>query len=434
LQSVSSVPNPSGSSRGPRIAAASEFDASSAGGHAPPAGEASDRARARPSGFVFKLEKARGASWWAKYRLPDGTQVKRKVGPAWTGRGRPAAGYFTKRLAEDWLHDTLEEIRRDWAARRIDGDGASSTRPRSGSVAPARSGATFADAAAEYLRFSEEDRGCKPSTIRNYRNAIKVHLLPVFGEMELDEITVQEIERWRAGMSSARQQRELSNKTKNNLLVLMHAIFRRAVKLYGLPANPVASVDRFRVRSSGDIQVFSPEEVWALVRAAGSEADAAIFLTAAFTGLRRGELLGLRWRDVDFTGSTIRVRASYAAGKLTTPKSGKVRAVPMAPDVASALAKFGDCTRFTGDDDFVFAGEAGLPLDGDALSSRYRDALARAELRPLRFHDLRHTFGTRMIAKADIRRVQEWMGHADIQTTMKYLHYAPREEDAALDG
>src|SRR5205807_382661 len=87
-------------------------------------------------------------------------------------------------------------------------------------------------------------------------------------------------------------------------------------------------------------------------------------------------------------------------------KSGKVRAVPMAPDVASALAKLGDRGRFTGDDDFVFAGEAGLPLDGDALSSRYRDALARAGLRPLRFHDLRHTFGTRMIAKADIRRVR----------------------------
>ena len=60
------------------------------------------------------------------------------------------------------------------------------------------------------------------------------------------------------------------------------------------------------------------------------------------------------------------------------------------------------------------------------------DGAERAGLRPLRFHELRHTFGTRMIAKADIRRVQEWMGHADIQTTMKYLHYAPREEDAAL--
>ena len=375
---------------------------------------------ARPTGYVFRLEKARGASWWAKYRLSDGTQVKRKIGPAWTGRGRPAEGHFTKRLAEEWLHDRLEELRRS--------DGAVSPAV----PGPASVGVTFVDVAAEYLRFAEQDRGCKPSTVRGYRNVIKVHLMPVFGSMKLDEITVQEIERWRAGMTSVRAQRELSNKTKNNLLVLMHAIFRHAVKLYGLPANPVANVDRFRVRSSGDIQVFSPEEVWALVRAAGSEVDAAIFLTAAFTGLRRGELLGLRWRDVDFAGSTIRVRASYAAGKLTTPKSGKVRAVPMAPDVSSALAKLGDRERYTGDDDFVFAGEAGLPLDGDALSSRYRDALTRARLRPLRFHDLRHTFGTRMIAKADIRRLQEWMGHADIQTTMKYLHNAPRDEDAAL--
>src|SRR3954452_22822722 len=67
-----------------------------------------------------------------------------------------------------------------------------------------------------------------------------------------------------------------------------------------------------------------------------------------------------------------------------------------------------------------------------ALRRRYDQALRRAGLRPLRFHDLRHTFGTRTIARADIRRVQEWMGHADVQTTMKYLHYVPRHDDAAL--
>src|SRR3954451_7072854 len=67
-----------------------------------------------------------------------------------------------------------------------------------------------------------------------------------------------------------------------------------------------------------------------------------------------------------------------------------------------------------------------------ALRRRYKDALARAGLRQLRFHDLRHTFGTRMIAVADIVRVKEWMGHADIETTMRYLHFAPRPEDAGL--
>ena len=126
------------------------------------------------------------------------------------------------------------------------------------------------------------------------------------------------------------------------------------------------------------------------------------------------------------------MRASYYLGRLTTPKSGKVRAVPIAPDVATALARLGRRQDWVGDDDLVFVGEAGSYLDGSALRRRYKDALARASLRPLRFHDLRHTFGTRMIAKADIRRVQEWMGHADIQTTMRYLHYAPRAEDARL--
>ena len=140
----------------------------------------------------------------------------------------------------------------------------------------------------------------------------------------------------------------------------------------------------------------------------------------------------MRWRDVDFAGTVVRVRASYYLGALTTPKSGKVRAVPLAPAVAAGLASLSRRERWTGDHDLVFVGFTGEFLDGSALRRRYKAALAAGGLRPLRFHDLRHTFGTRMIAKADIRRVQEWMGHADIQTTMRYLHYAPREEDARL--
>jgi integrase len=80
----------------------------------------------------------------------------------------------------------------------------------------------------------------------------------------------------------------------------------------------------------------------------------------------------------------------------------------------------------------VFVGELGGYVDGSALRRRYVEALKRAGLRQLRFHDLRHTFGTRMIAKADIVRVQEWMGHADIQTTRRYLHFRPQHDDAAL--
>jgi integrase len=356
---------------------------------------------------VFRVERARGPAWYAKYRLPDGRQVQKKLGLAWTGRGRPPAGYFTKRLAEDWLRDVLEQARRGTLPGMV------------------RTGATFADAAAEYLRYIEHDRGRKPSTVRGYRSAIEAHLLPAFGAMPVEAVTTEVIERWIAGFGG-------SVRTRNKLLIELHGVLGRARRLYGLPGNAAADVEKFPQRRSGDIEVFSPEEVWALVRAAAGDQDGAIFLTAAFTGLRMGELLALRWRDVDFAGATIRVRASYYNGQLTTPKSGKVRAVPLAPDVASALARLGDREHWVGDDDLVFAGELGGYLDGSALRRRYKVALAAAALRPLRFHDLRHTFGTRMIGLADIRRVQEWMGHADIQTTMRYLHYAPRAEDAEL--
>jgi integrase len=82
----------------------------------------------------------------------------------------------------------------------------------------------------------------------------------------------------------------------------------------------------------------------------------------------------------------------------------------------------------------VFVGITGGYVDGSALSKRYRATLQRAALRRLRFHDLRHTFGTRVIGVADIRRVQEWMGHANVLTTMQYVDYVPRPQDAALVG
>ncbi|MGA7703482.1 MAG: site-specific integrase [Solirubrobacteraceae bacterium] len=361
----------------------------------------------RPTGHVFRVERKRGPIWYAKYRLPDGRQVQKKIGPAWSERGRPPAGHYTKRLAEDWLHDVLNRARQGTLPGLV------------------RTGATVADAAGEFLRYIEHDRERKPSTVKGYRWIINAQILPALGAMQLEDLTTEHVERWLAAMGGKASSRRKA-------LVVLHGIFARAKKVHKLATNPVSEVEKPPQSRSGDIEVFTPEEIWALVRAADSEQDAAIFLTAAFTGLRQGELIALRWRDVDFAGSVLRVRTSYAGGVLTTPKSGKVRSVPLAPEVARALARLGERELMVGEDDLVFLGEAGSYVDGSALRRRYKEALQRAALRPLRFHDLRHTFGTRMIAKADIRRVQEWMGHADIQTTMRYLHYAPRDEDARL--
>ncbi len=320
--------------------------------------------------------------------------------------GSPGRGVRepARRGAEAWLADVLAQAH-------------AGTLP--GMV---RTGVTFERASAEWLRYCVEDRACKPSTMVDYRHTVTRVLVPVFGPLLLEDITPPAIEAWRASLTT-------SARTRNKQLTILNGIFRRAQKRFGLQRNPVLEIERMREPRQVNLDVFSPEEVMALVRAAETEQDAAIYLTAAFTGLRRGELIALRWRDVDFPGCVIRVRASYAAGALTTPKSGKLRSVPMAPQVASSLARL---SAGATDDSLVFPGDHGGYLDGSALRRRYKLALDRAGLRSLRFHDLRHTFGTRAIAKADILRVKEWMGHADVATTMRYLHYVPRPEDARL--
>jgi integrase len=100
------------------------------------------------------------------------------------------------------------------------------------------------------------------------------------------------------------------------------------------------------------------------------------------------------------------------------------------PQVAQVLAGLRGRAYFTGDDDLVFVNVVGKWIDRSALYRRYKAAQRRAELRPLRFHDLRHSFGTMAVRAFPITDVQTWMGHADIATTRKYVHYAPQPDAA----
>jgi integrase len=358
---------------------------------------------APPSGHVFCVQRQYGLVWYAKYRTGMDRQIQRKLGPAWTRRGRPPHGYFNRSSAERWLCATLEQIR----VRTMP--------PMAGTRA------SFTTAAEEWLRYVEHDRGRKATTIRGYRALLEVHVLPEFGEQLLTDLTTEQIERWAWGIDCA-------TSTRLKLIVCVSGIYHRARKVWGLVYDPVDDVERPYLKPSLDIEVYSPTEVLALVAAAASDQDAAIFLTAAFTGLRLGELVALRWRDVDLERHIVRVCGSWSGAELSTPKAGRVRSVPLAPQVRQALGRL----RAPGDDALVFASADGSYLDRSALRRRYRKAQAVADLPRLRFHDLRHTFATTMIARTSIRCVQEWMGHSDLHSTMRYLHYAPRDDDAQL--
>ncbi|MFL5904748.1 MAG: hypothetical protein ACJ76Q_13205, partial [Solirubrobacteraceae bacterium] len=146
------------------------------------------------TGHVFRRDGKRGPVWYAKYRLPDGRQCQRAIGPDWGRRGRPGAGYFTRRTAEEWLFALLETERE----RTLPGS-------RLGEV-------MFPEAAREWLRYVEQDRGCKPSTMRGYRNSVENQLIPAFGAARIVEIDPGHIERWRSAL-------DVSPRTKNKFLV-----------------------------------------------------------------------------------------------------------------------------------------------------------------------------------------------------------------------
>lgn len=153
------------------------------------------------------------------------------------------------------------------------------------------------------------------------------------------------------------------------------------------------------------------------------------------TGMRQGELLALRWRDVDWEARRIRVRRNYTRGHWSTPKSRSgERAVPLSRRVEEELKGHSQRSRFSGEDDLVFAN----PLSGEVLSHgplvrRFKKALKAAGVRKVRFHDLRHTFGTRIAAAGvPMRTLQEWMGHRDYRTTLIYADYEPGDEESDL--
>ena len=364
---------------------------------------------ARVSGHVELIQRKRGPQFYVKYRLADGRQVMKRLGPAWSGQGRPPDGYLTRRTAEHALQAILTD------ARRGELPGAVTT------------GATFADAAAEWLRYVEHDRKRRPSTLEDYRHVVRHNLLPEFGETPIEQITTEWVDSYRAGLVA---EGRLSDRTINKLLVLLHGIFKRAQRVYGLSGNPVAAVERQPVRRSGDFEVLTPGEVAALARAAESDQDAALFVTAAFTGLRLGELLALRWVDVDFAKRLVHVRRAYTHRELGPPKSGRVRSVPLIDDVARALDGRSRREHFTGADDLAFPNAVGDPLDDSALRRRFYRALERAGLKRIRFHDLRHSFGTLAVQVFPLSDVKAYMGHADIQTTMVYVHHVPADDAA----
>jgi integrase len=293
---------------------------------------------------------------------------------------------------------------------------------------------TIEEAGRRYLAHLEA-MGRKPSTLRSYRNQFDAQLVPRVGDWSCALLGREQVEQLIADLARDR----LAPKTVRNVVGLLNGICEFATRHRWAAENPCRYVDRPTVQLSEDIRFLDPEEIEAVLRAINEDdfgrVHRAIILAAAMSGLRMGELLALRWLDVDWEAQRIRVRRSIVRGHIGTPKSRRgSRSVPLADRLGGELDALYRKSAFQADDDLVFGNpHTGTPLDGGALLRAFQRTLRRAVVRKVRFHDLRHTFGTRMAAAGvPMRTLQEWMGHHDLRTTLIYADYAPGAHEVDL--
>lgn len=376
--------------------------------------------RSYGTGSLYARADANGQETWYGQFRSNGRQVKRRIGLKRAASGRDG---LTRSQAE-------AEFRRVIATATV------SPPVRGDALTIAQLG----DRYVEHLRH----QGRKKSTITSVRSVLDRWLVPHFGERALDRIQPEDVlelmRRMEAGGVGRRAGKPVGPKSIRNYIGTLSALFNYAERRSWATRNPARHVDLPGVERNEDVRFLEPVEVDALATNAApgpyEAIDRALYLTAAMTGLRQGELVALRWRDVDWIAGRVRVRQNYVLGEFGTPKSRRsTRSVPMADAVAGELDRLHQARGEPDDDALVFADpHTAGPMNNAAILRRYRKALRAARLDPShRFHDLRHTFGTRMAAAGvPMRTLQEWMGHRDISTTQRYADYAPSAQEAAL--
>lgn len=255
----------------------------------------------------------------------------------------------------------------------------------------------------------------KASTRKDYNSKFNKHILPYFKHYMLNEIKPSDIKRWQSKLLES-----IEPKTVKNARIVLSTILSDAVDDELISRNPMEKVKPPRSLVKEDIVPFTLEEVKALL--GSSDAWMESFLTTAFfTGMRTGELLGLKWEDINFVSKKIHIRRSIRQGVEDTTKSGKDRLIDMLPVVAATLKKK---YRENGlKYDYIFTSRKGTPYTEPSSITKWKwkPLLKRCGIDYRVLYNTRHTFATTMLLNGeDVLWVSKTLGHADISTTMKY--------------
>jgi integrase len=354
----------------------------------------------------------RGKNWYV-FVVNHGRRIARSVGPG-------------RKHAEDRRQEVLDRLRSGEV--NIFGDEINEM-------------PLFSDYSQTWLRQYAEME-CKPSTVAGYRSILTTRLIPVFGHLPLDQIFRHRLKDVLSDLAKS----GLSRNTLRNTVCTIRAVLNHAIEDGLIDRNPAARLGRFTKSEKPKFEAtaLTQQECEKFLESAKEVCSDyyALFLAALRTGLRRGELVALQWGDIQFGSGEqdpnryILVRHNYVNREFTTPKSKKSRRIDLSRQLRALLLELRDSRMLRAFaagktsilDEFVFPSPEGSVLDPDNLVKRYfLPTIEHSGLRRIRFHDLRHTFGSLLIqGGASLAYVKEQMGHSSIQVTVDtYGHLIP---------
>jgi integrase len=287
----------------------------------------------------------------------------------------------------------------------------------------------------------------RPRSYERYEAIIRLHLVPKLGKLPLQKLTGQHLQR----LYTEKLESGLSSTTVSAIHSMLHTALDDAIKLDILTRNVCESVSPPR-KVHKEMKPLHPEQVRQLLEVAKGHPQEALFILALATGMRRGELLGLKWQDINFERSVLQVQRALTrmptglGYKETEPKTRKSRrSIVLTAFAVEALKKHQarqlEMKKAAGEaweeHDYVFCTTFGKHLHpGHDVLEELKKLLKKAGLPDVRFHDLRHSTATLLLSKGvHPKVVQEILGHSEISMTLDtYSHVLPTMQKAAMEG
>ena len=270
----------------------------------------------------------------------------------------------------------------------------------------------------------------KPSALRSYRQALRQRILPQIGSQRLSAVTRNQIQDFVDRLVA----KGLAPSTVRNSILPLRAIYRRAHHRDEIATNPTLKLSLPAVHGRSD-QIADPTHAAALI-AALPEPDQALWATALYAGLRRGELQALTWNDIDLEAGLIHINGSWdmRAGPISPKSRAGRRRIPLTTTLRRYLVAQ-QLRQGRPTDGYVFGNRHGRPFDPTTTVNRAKKTWNNKNLKPLTLHECRHTYAAFMIAAGiNAKALSTYMGHSTITTTLdRYGHLLPGNETHAAN-